>query len=39
MKIFLDTSSLVKLYHKETGTEELENLFTSHNITTTVLTI
>lgn len=37
MKIFLDTSSLVKLYHRETGTEELENLFTSQNITTIFL--
>lgn len=33
MKIFLDTSSLVKLYHREAGTEELENLFTNQNIT------
>ena len=27
MKIFLDTSSLFKLYHQETGTEELESVF------------
>lgn len=27
MKIFLDTSSLFKLYHRESGTEELMNLF------------
>lgn len=27
MKIFLDTSSLFKLYHQETGTDELENIF------------
>lgn len=27
MKIFLDTSSLFKLYHQESGTEELENVF------------
>jgi len=27
MKLFLDTSSLFKLYHQESGTEELEKLF------------
>jgi predicted nucleic acid-binding protein len=27
MKIFLDTSSLFKLYHKESGTQELMNFF------------
>src|ERR1022692_3964399 len=27
MKIFLDTSVLIKLYHKEIGTEEIENIF------------
>jgi len=27
MKIYLDTSSLFKLYHQEDGTEELENFF------------
>lgn len=27
MNIFLDTSSLFKLYHREGGTKELENLF------------
>jgi predicted nucleic acid-binding protein len=32
MNIFLDTSSLFKLYHREKGTVELENLFSSHNI-------
>lgn len=32
MKIFLDTSSLFKLYHKETGTIELENLFSTSKI-------
>ena len=26
MKIFLDTSSLFKLYHEEDGTEELEKI-------------
>ena len=32
MKIFLDTSSLFKLYHKETGTAELEeNIFNRKN--------
>jgi len=27
MKIFLDTSSLIKLYHSEKGTEDLDKLF------------
>jgi len=33
MKIFLDTSSLFKLYHEEDGTQELEQLFSQVNIT------
>ena len=33
MKIFLDTSSLFKLYHEEEGTEELENVFSQEKIT------
>lgn len=33
MKIFLDTSSLFKLYHQESGTEELEELFLRNKIT------
>lgn len=33
MKIFLDTSSLFKLYHEENGTEELEQLFSQVKIT------
>jgi len=33
MKIFLDTSSLFKLYHQEKGTQELERLFELHKIT------
>ena len=33
MKIFLDTSSLFKLYHQEEGTEELEATFTKVKIT------
>ena len=37
MKIFLDTSSLFKLYHRETGTEELEELFSIVKITTIFL--
>lgn len=37
MKIFLDTSSLFKLYHKETGTDELERLFSTVKITTVYL--
>ena len=32
MKIFLDTSSLFKLYHKEAGTDELMELFTNNKI-------
>lgn len=32
MKIFLDTSSLVKLYHNESGSEELIRLFDEQNI-------
>ena len=32
MNIFLDTSSLFKLYHREKGTVELENLFSIHRI-------
>jgi len=34
MKIFLDTSSLFKHYHQETGTEELESFFLKLKITT-----
>jgi uncharacterized protein len=33
MKIFLDTSSIFKLYHQEIGTVELENIFNRTNIT------
>ncbi len=33
MKIFLDTSSLFKLYHQETGTEELARVFSQFKIT------
>ena len=33
MKIFLDTSSLFKLYHQEMGSEELENIFAQSKIT------
>lgn len=33
MKLFLDTSSLFKLYHQETGTAELENIFSQTKIT------
>lgn len=32
MKIFLDTSSLIKLYHTESSTDELDNLFESNSI-------
>ncbi|HXS56537.1 MAG TPA: type II toxin-antitoxin system VapC family toxin [Hanamia sp.] len=37
MKIFLDTSSLFKLYHREAGTAELELLFSTVKITHTFL--
>ena len=33
MKVFLDTSSLFKLYHKEAGTTDLENMFSTLKIT------
>ena len=32
MKIFLDTSSLLKLYHKESGTQELMDFFNKNTI-------
>ncbi len=32
MNIFIDTSSLVKLYHKEAGTEDLDNIFYANKI-------
>lgn len=32
MKVFLDTSSLIKLYHKENGTKELQSLFLESKI-------
>jgi uncharacterized protein len=32
MKIFLDTSSLFKLYHNEEGTKEIMDFFKSHKI-------
>lgn len=32
MRIFLDTSSLFKLYHEEEGTQDLENLFLTTKI-------
>jgi predicted nucleic acid-binding protein len=33
MKIFLDTSALIKLYHQESGTQEIESLFKNFKIT------
>lgn len=33
MKIFLDTSSLIKLYHNEEGTDKLDKIFTDNVIT------
>jgi predicted nucleic acid-binding protein len=32
MKIFLDTSSLIKLYHYEIGTDNLDKFFDDYNI-------
>lgn len=37
MKIFLDTSSLFKLYHKEDGTAELQRLFSTATVTAVFL--
>jgi len=37
MNIFLDTSSLFKLYHRETDTERIERFFTDHTIKTVFL--
>lgn len=37
MKIFLDTSSLFKLYHRELGTSELEHFFSTTKITNVFL--
>ena len=37
MRIFLDPSSLFKLYHREFGTEELELVFSANSITTVFL--
>lgn len=33
MRIFLATSAIFKLYHQETGTEELESVFLNSKIT------
>jgi len=38
MKIFIDTSSLFKLYHKENGTDILEQFFRNNTVTTVFLT-
>ena len=37
MKVFFDTSSLFKPYHRETGTEELMMMFNSNGIETIYL--
>ncbi len=37
MKIFLDTSTLFKLYHREADTEQLEQLFSALQITVVFL--
>ena len=37
MKVFLDTSSLFKLYHREDGTDELELIFSTEKISTVYL--
>jgi uncharacterized protein len=33
MRLFLDTSTLCKLYHNEVGTSDLEAIFSNHQIT------
>ena len=37
MRIYIDTSSLFKLYHKETDSTTIENLFSTNNITSVFL--
>jgi len=37
MTIYLDTSSLFKLYYNEQGTEELDELFVNNNIEKIIL--
>ena len=37
MKVFFDTSSLFKLYHKESGTQELMDFFNNNSIETIYL--
>ena len=37
MKLFLDTSSLFKLYHREHDTDIVEHIFTANKITTVFL--
>jgi predicted nucleic acid-binding protein len=37
MKIFLDTSSLIKLYHEEVGTDYLDSIFEDFKITNVYL--
>lgn len=37
MKLFLDTSSLLKLYHSEKDTEEIEFIFLKSNVTDVLL--
>ena len=32
MKVYMDTSSLLKLYHAEDGTDELDNFLEDHLI-------
>lgn len=37
MKLFLDTSSLFKLYHKEADTSVIASIFNAHSLTTVFL--
>ena len=37
MKIFLDTSSLFKLYHREADTDIIEKIFSKYNVTNVYL--
>ncbi len=37
MNLFIDTSSLFKLYHREAGTKEIENVFIKNTVKTIIL--
>ena len=33
MKLYLDTSTLFKLYHNELGTQDMDNVFSDNDVT------